>query len=58
MGRTVTKGADGFFRVSGQPEEEYFTDEHVAQRVAHNLDAADAAETADACSDGDVVDGG
>lgn len=57
MGRTVIKGADGFFRVSGRPESEYFTDAHHAQMVANNLDAADAAEHEEeaACSDVDVV---
>jgi ribosomal protein S9 len=63
MGRTVSKGADGFFRISGRPETEYFTDEHHAQRIAANLDVADAEEHADAaerdapaCSDADLVD--
>jgi hypothetical protein len=43
MARTVTKGTDGFWRVSGMDEDAYFTDEHHAKRVAENLDAADAA---------------
>lgn len=61
MGRTVIKGDDGFFRVSGQPESQYFTSAHHAQTVAENLDVADAEEHAEdpaACSDADVVDPG
>jgi hypothetical protein len=46
--REVLHGKDGFFRVSGQPLETYYSDAVTAQRVAHNLEEADAAS--------DVVD--
>ena len=56
MARTVTKGEDGFYRVSGAPEGEYFSDEETAKRVAANRDSADEQASAEeaaaaACSD-------
>lgn len=45
---TVKKGSDGFWRVSGQPETSYYTDEATAVRVAGQLDAKDVADAKEA----------
>jgi hypothetical protein len=45
--RKVTKGDDGFFRVSGQPPQDYYTDQATADRVARQLEAADDAKAKD-----------
>lgn len=42
--RSVSKGDDGFFHVSGQAAETYYTDKETADRVGRQLDAADAEE--------------
>jgi hypothetical protein len=41
MARTVSQGEDGFWRVSGEPAENYYLGRAEAVRVAANLDAAD-----------------
>ncbi len=42
--RTVTKGEDGFYRVSGQDPVHVYTDKTVADRVAEKLSAGDELE--------------
>jgi hypothetical protein len=46
MGRSVTKGDDGFFRISGRPEDEYYGSEATAKKIAANLDKQDAEKAA------------
>jgi len=41
MARTVSQGEDGFWRVSGQPTDQYYETQAQATRVAANLDAAE-----------------
>ncbi len=41
MARTVEQGEDGFWRISGEPESEYYRTEEIANRVAAQLDAGD-----------------
>jgi hypothetical protein len=41
MARTVSQGEDGFWRVSGQPTDQYYVTQALALRVAANLDASD-----------------
>ncbi len=41
MARTVEEGEDGFWRISGEPESEYYRTEEIATRVAAQLDAGD-----------------
>jgi len=46
MARKVTKGDDGFFRIAGQPDEQYYGSEATANKVAANLDKQDAEKAA------------
>jgi hypothetical protein len=56
--RTVTKGDDGFFRVSGQPPADYYTDKQTAETVARNLEKADDEKVKDNSDHhSDTVDG-
>ncbi|HEU0081849.1 MAG TPA: hypothetical protein VFQ87_03180 [Bradyrhizobium sp.] len=41
MARTVSQGEDGFWRVSGEPADNYYLTRAESVRVAANLDAAD-----------------
>lgn len=45
MARTVSQGEDGFWRVSGQPTDQYYITRAQAVRVAANLDAGDVPTT-------------
>lgn len=48
MARTVSQGEDGFWRISGQPDTQYYPSQAVARRVAANLDGADLVPGSDA----------